>query len=168
MSENFIVKLKNELSNLEILKDFKWPEEEITKYQEVLNKYLDKVNEKIETEKKSVAIKNAENKLTKKRNGVSDLILQGGLEIFKLDIIKKINNLLKMKEKEDILLKETILIEKEIKDLISISKEKIISLKKNDLDWGKPKFKTKPTDVIKNIRLYKDMLYYATCYELEQ
>ena len=166
--KNLIVKIEKELSNLEIFKDFKWPEEDINKYQEVLNKYLEKINEKIETEKKSIAIKNAENKLSKMRSSVSNLKLQGGLEIFRSDIIKKINNLLKRKEKEDILLKETILIEKEIKDLISISKEKIISLKKNDLDWGNPKFKTKPTDVIKTIRLYKDMLYYATCNELEQ
>lgn len=64
------------------------------------------------------------------RNEVSALKLKEGLEIFKVDIIGKIANLLKRKEKEDIFLKETLSIEKEIKDLISISKEKIISLKK--------------------------------------
>ena len=64
------------------------------------------------------------------RNEVSAIKLKEGLEIFKVDIIGKIANLLKRKEKEDIFLKETLSIEKEIKDLISISKEKIISLKK--------------------------------------
>ena len=61
--KNLIIKIEKELSNIEILKKFSWPEESITKYKEVLNVYLVQINEKIETEKKSIEIKKAENKL---------------------------------------------------------------------------------------------------------
>ena len=98
--KNLIIKIEKELSNIEILKKFSWPEESITKYKEVLNVYLVQINEKIETEKKSIEIKKAENKLIKMRNEVSALKLKEGLEIFKVDIIGKIANLLKRKEKE--------------------------------------------------------------------
>ncbi len=84
--------------------------------------------------------KKAEKNLIKLKNEVSNLNLKGGgLDVFRGVINKKINRLLK--EKLEIILEETILIEKEIKDLKIFSKEKFISLEKNDLDWLKPKLK---------------------------
>ncbi len=122
---------------------------------------MDDLNEKIETEKK------AEKNLIKLKNEVSNLNLKGGgLDVFRGVINKKINRLLK--EKLEIILEETILIEKEIKDLKIFSKEKFISLEKNDLDWLKPKLKIKTEEGPKTIKLYKNILYHSTCNELEQ
>jgi hypothetical protein len=53
-------------------------------------------------------------------------------------------------------------IEKEINDLIAISKEKTISLTKNDLDWGKPILKAKVSEDSITIKLYK--IYYIKLY----
>ena len=164
--KNLIKKIDDELNNVEKLKQFSWPDENIDAYKEILNKYLDDFNEKIETEKKSAELKKAEKNLNKLKKEVLDLDLKGGLEVFKGDIIEKINKLLN--DKLEVILKETVLIEKEIKDLKAISKEKIVSLKKNDIDWGKPKLKARSNEDSKTIKLYKNMLYYATCSELEQ
>ena len=88
------------------------------------------------------------------------------MEIYKIDIIEKINNLLK--ENLDEILSKTPIIEQEIKDLELLSKEKIISSKGNDINWGN-------TILIKNlnrnstlIKLYKNMLYYSSCNELKE
>ena len=200
--KNLIKKIDDELNNVETLKQFSWPDENIDAYKEILNKYLDDFNEKIETEKKSAELKKAEKNLNKLKKEVLELDLKGGLEVFKGDIIEKINKLLNDKlevilkeevleldlkgglevfkgdiiekinkllnDKLEVILKETTLIEKEIKDLKAISKEKIVSLKKNDIDWGKPKLKARSNEESKTIKLYKNMLYYATCSELEQ
>ena len=165
--KSLIKKVEEEISNLDKLKNFSWPEQNIEKFKNILNIYLDDLNEKIETEKKSTELKKAEKNLIKLKNEVSSLNLKGGgLEVYKGVIIEKINKLLK--EKLDIILKDTVLIEKEIKDLKIYSKEKNSSSKKNDLDWLKPKIKIKIEEDSKTIKLYKDMFYYATCNELEQ
>ena len=165
--KSLIKKVEEELANLDKLKEFSWPEENIEKFKNILTNYLDDLNEKIETEKKSAELKKAEKNLIKLKNEVSNLNLKGGgLDVFRGVIIEKINRLLK--EKLEIILKETILIEKEIKDLKIFSKEKFISLEKNDLDWLKPKLKIKTEEDSKTIKLYKNILYYSTCNELEQ
>ena len=50
-------KIEKELSNLEILKEFNWPEGSYIKYQEILNSKLEEINDKIETEKKDIELK---------------------------------------------------------------------------------------------------------------
>ena len=62
-------------------------------------------------------------KITKLREKLSKETFKGGLEIYKGDIMNKINKLLN--ENLDEMLKSTKIIETEINDLISISKEKL-------------------------------------------
>ena len=164
--KSYETKIENELSNLEKLKEFSWPEENINKYQQILNVQLEEIKEKIETDKKDAQLKNAQKKLTKLREKLSKETFKGGLEIYKGDIINKINKLLN--ENLDEMLKGTKLIETEINDLISISKEKLNSLSGNNLDWGAPVSLIKSNNDSQTIKLYKNMLYYATCNELEQ
>ena len=106
-------------------------------------------------------MKIAESKLKQIRSSLSNLSVEKELEVFKEIIINKINKLLT--ENLDVILNKTPIIEQEIKDLQIISKEKIISLGGNDLIWGNPisSFKLNNDSFI--IKLYKNMLYYATC-----
>jgi hypothetical protein len=65
------------LANLDKLKRYSWPEENFEIYKDILNKYLDELNEKIETEKKSAEFKKALKNLMKLKNDVSNLDLKG-------------------------------------------------------------------------------------------
>ena len=112
-------------------------------------------------------MKIVESKLKQIRSYISNLSVEKELEVFKEIIINKINKLLTEKNL-DVILNKTPIIEQEIKDLQIISKEKIISLGGNDLIWGNPisSFKLNNDSFI--IKLYKNMLYYATCNEIVQ
>ena len=159
-------KIENELSQLDTLKEFSWPEGSINKYQEILNTRLEEVNEKIETEKKDLELKKAIKKLQELKNKLSKLSLKGGYEISKGHILEKINNLLK--DKLELILNKTPEIEKEIEDLKSVSNDKRnVSLSGNNLDWGKPVSLSHSVEESQTINLYKNMLYYATCNELQ-
>ena len=159
-------KIENELSQLDTLKEFSWPEGSINKYQEILNTRLEEVNEKIETEKKDLELKKAIKKLQELKNKLSKLPLKGGYEISKGHILEKINNLLK--DKLELILNKTPEIEKEIEDLKSVSNDKRnVSLSGNNLDWGKPVSLSHSVEESQTINLYKNMLYYATCNELQ-
>lgn len=65
------------MANLDKLKRYSWPEENFEIYKDILNKYLDELNEKIETEKKSAELKKALKNLMKLKNDVSNLDLKG-------------------------------------------------------------------------------------------
>ena len=112
-------------------------------------------------------MKIVESKLKQIRSYISNLSVEKELEVFKEIIINKINKLLTEKNL-DVILNKTPIIEQEIKDLQIISKEKIITLGGNDLIWGNPisSFKLNNDSFI--IKLYKNMLYYATCNEIVQ
>ena len=164
--KNYQSQIRKEISDLKIIKEFSWPEEFYNKCLQILNEQLEKIENKIEDEGKSKQLKIAQSKLKQIRNSLSKLTIKKELEIFKGNIINKINKLLT--ENEDVILKKTPIIEQEIKDLQIISKEKIITLGGNDLIWGNPisSFKLNNDSFI--IKLYKNMLYYATCNEIVQ
>ena len=65
------------MANLDKLKRYSWPEKNFEIYKDILNKYLDELNEKIETEKKSAELKKALKNLMKLKNDVSNLDLKG-------------------------------------------------------------------------------------------
>ena len=54
--KSYETKIENELSNIEKLKEFSWPEENINKYQQILNVQLEEIKEKIETDKKDAQL----------------------------------------------------------------------------------------------------------------
>ena len=101
------------------------------------------------------------------KNKLSKLTFKGGYEIKKGQILDKINNLLKAKLQTIRIKKPQI--EKEIEVLKSVSSDKRnVSLYGNNLDWGKPMLSPQSGEGSQTIKLYKNMLYYATCYELQQ
>jgi len=160
-------KIETEISNLEILKEFSWPEGSFNKYQEILNSKLEEVNDKIETEKKDIELKNELKKLQELKNKLSKLGLKGGYEISKGQILQKLNNLLNAKLETIRINKPQI--EKEIEALKSVSNDKRnVSLSGNNLIWGKPLLSPQSGEESQTIKIYKNMLYYATCNELQQ
>ena len=162
--KNYENKIEKEISDLENLKEFSWPIESYNEYLQILNNQLEKIRDKIEVEGKSKQLKEAEKKLNQIKNSLSNLPVKKELEVFKGDIINKINKLLL--ENLDVILNKIPIIEKEIEDLKLISKEKNITLVGNDLDWGYPiSIKHYNSSLIK---LYNNMLYYSICNELEE
>ena len=158
--------IEKELLNLENLKEFSWPDDKFISYQEILIAQKDEIKEKLQKGKIDAQLKEEQKKLRKMKDDLKNLGLKGGLEVFKSDLIEKINNLLN--ENLDNIIKKSPIIQQEINDLKAISKEKSISLSGNDLGWGKPLLKTKLGEDSPTIKLYKNMLFYATCNELEQ
>ena len=160
-------RIEKEISNLEILKEFSWPEGKINQYQDILNTILEEINDKIETEKKDIKLKKELKKLQDLRNKLSKMELKGGYEISRGQILAKINHLLK--ENLEIILIKRPEVEKEIEVLKSVSNDKRnVSLSGNNLNWGKPIVSAKTGEESQIIKLYKNMLYYATCNELQE
>ena len=162
--ENIIEK---ELQNLEKLREFSWPNDKFIVYQEILNSQKDDINEKINRGKQDAKKREEQGKLRKLKEELkNNKNLKGGLEVFKDDIIDEINNLLNASLDE--ILKKSPIIQQEISDLKAISNEKTVPLSTNDLPWGKPSGKEKFQNTCPLIKLYKNMLFYANCNELEK
>jgi len=162
--KNYFNKIEEEKLNLDILKDYCWPEKSINDFKLLLEEQSKEIYNKMEPEQKGLELKKAKDKLLNLKSKILKLKLIGGLQIFKIYIINKIENLIKDKLK--VILEKTKEIEQEIEDLIFISKEESISILGNDLDWGSPKLKYKMSYSSKTIKLYKNMLFYSVCNEL--
>ena len=164
--KNYLDKIEEEKSKLDILKDFSWPEKSIFDLKLILEEQSKEIYNKIETEQMSLELQKAKDKLLNLKSKILKLNLKGGLQIFRIGIIEKIDNL--SKDKLEIILEKTKEIQQEIEDLISTSKEEVVSISGNDLDWGNPILKYKLTENLKTIKLYKNMLFYSVCNELER
>ena len=149
--------IEKELLNLENLKEFSWPDDKFISYQEILIAQKDEIKEKLQKGKIDAQLKEEQKKLRKMKDDLKNLGLKGGLEVFKSDLIEKINNLLN--ENLDNIIKKSPIIQQEINDLKTISKEKSISLSGNDLGWGKPLLKTKFGEDSPTIKLYNNQVF---------
>ena len=154
---NYKLKVEKELSNIEKLRDFYWPEENINDYKKILNEQL----EKIETR---LIFINAQKNLTNLRSKLLQKNFKKELEQYQWDIIDKINKLLKGNLDE--MLRGTKIIEMNINDLISISEEELTFSLGNNLNWGTPVTIPEYINDSKTIKLYKNMLYYSICHDL--
>ena len=162
--KNYLDKIEEEISNLDILKDFCWPEKNINDLKKILEEQSNEIYNKIETEQMNLELKKAKDKLLNLKSKIRNLKLSGGLEVFRIGIIEKIDNLLK--DKLEVIKKKTNEIQQETEDLISTSKEEVASISGNDLYWGNPNLKFKISDKPKIIKLYKNMLFYSICTEI--
>ena len=164
--KNYLVKIENEKLKLDILRDFSWPEKSINDFKQILEIQLKEIYNKIETDQLTKEEKNAINKLTDLGIKLSKIKLKAGLEIFKRNLKEKIENL--KKEKLKVMQEKTKEIEKEIEDLISITKEGSKAISGNDLNWVNPILNFNHLENSKRIKLYKNMLFYSVCTELEK
>jgi len=130
--KSYLNKIEEEKSNLDILKDFCWPEKNIYDLKLILEEQSKEIYNKIETEQMSLELKNAKDKLSNLKSKILKLNLKGGLEVFRIGIIEKIDNI--KKDKLEIMVEKTKEIEQEIEDLISTSKENVVVISGNDLD----------------------------------
>ena len=148
-------KVEIELSNLEQLKNYSWPMKNYNEYQQILDTQLEVLK-----------LINSQNELKQLKKKLLDLDVKGGLEIYKQDYINNINNLLKKNLNE--ILNNKNQLEKEIDDLILVSKEKDMPLLGNDLNWGNLEKKNNHYNNSSIIKFYKNILYYSECDELLQ
>ena len=164
--KNYLSKIENEKSKLDILKDFSFPEKNINEFKQILDEQSNLIYNKIEKEQINLELRKALDKLSNLKKNLVKLELKGGLELFRTNIRNKIDNL--SKENLNVIQEKTNEIEQEIEDLSLTAKESLTSKSGNDLNWLNSNIILKPGENTKIVKLYKNMFFYSVCYELEK
>ena len=91
--KSYETKIEKEISYLEEMKNFSWPENSYNEFQNILILQLEEIRDKIDVEQKNAELINVKKELENMKKEVLNLPSNRGLEVFKDEINKKIRNL---------------------------------------------------------------------------
>ena len=157
-----LIDIRKEIDNLKILENNADDQKNVSEDKFILSdiqKQLEEKKNQIETDEK---YRKAEKELNKLKNELQNLNVQSNFEIWKENLIKKINDAFNL-SKEDMINQVSIL-QNDYNSLITINEEKM-SLFKNNIDWKIPSIRNE-YEKSKHIKLIDIILLYNRSLEV--